>query len=89
MICEDSFCQQTNQCKWDMPVSRAYCGNMYSPSLNDDSTGAVSDLRREVTELRAEIRSLNSKEPAFKPAVQQGYTPEYLGRRRDANRRKD
>ena len=93
MICNDSLCQQLNTCKWDMPVSSAYCGNMYSPSLNKseshvvtgESTGAITSLRREVDELKAEIKSLNSNKPAY----QREYKPEYLGRRRDANRRKD
>ena len=91
MTCNDSLCQKLNTCKWDMPVSPAYCGNMYSPSLNKseshvvtgESTSAITDLRREVDELKAEIRSLNSN----KPASQREYKPEYVGRRRDANRR--
>ena len=29
MICEDSLCRQLNTCKWDMPVSSVYCGNMH------------------------------------------------------------
>jgi len=93
MICNDSLCQQLNTCKWDMPVSPAYCGNMCSPSLNKseghvftgESTGAITSLRREVDELKAEIKSLNSNKPAY----QREYKPEYLGRRRDANRRKN
>ena len=67
MICDDSLCQQLNTCKWDVPVGSAYCGNMYSPSVDQPAPAHVpsfedridrEDLMRVVQDLRDEVAYL-------------------------------
>jgi len=67
MICNDSLCQKENTCKWDMPVASAWCGNMYSPSVEQPAPAHVpsfedridrEDLMRVVQDLRDEVAYL-------------------------------
>ncbi len=89
MICEDSLCRQLNTCKWDSPVSSVYCGNMYyaspqpQPKLRDMSSEQVEKLSTIIQGLQEEVRNLKSK------PIPKTYSPEFIGRRSNANRNKN
>ena len=70
MICDDVVCQKLMTCKWDCPISDAYCGALWYPRGEaQDAKSTLESLGTIISELAYTIESRkgDTKPKEFKP----------------------